>query len=498
MNQAFENMKPHLEKIMALNTAMTLFNWDSETLAPKEAGAYTSKVIGILSNEYFKALVNDEVKDLIDQCKAAEDLTVEQKAIVRELGRELEELQVIPQEEYREFSELQAEATAVWARARKENDYAYYAPTLKKLIEFQKKFAGYQAKEGQQLYDVLLNQYERGFDMESLDEFFRQVKEEIVPLLKQVVQKNDTIDTAFLTEYYDPKKQEEFGRFLAQYCGFDFEKGVLAESAHPFTTNLHNHDVRITTRYMENKLDSSLFSVIHETGHALYELGIADEITQTPVGGGASMGMHESQSRFFENMIGRNEAFWEPIYKKLTELFPDQLKGVSLERFIKAVNKAEPGLIRIDADELTYCLHIMVRYEIEKMIFAGQAEVDDLPKLWKEKYEEYLGVSPKTDAEGVMQDIHWAQGSFGYFPSYALGSAFAAQFYHKMNEEMDVEALLREGNLKPIREFLKNHIHRYGKVKETRDLIKEVTGEDFTPKYYIEYLKEKYQKLYQL
>lgn len=499
MNRAFEKLQPHLERIMALNTAMTLFNWDTDTLAPKEAGPYTAKVIGTLSDEYFQALVNDEVKALVKECQEhGEGLDENQAAIVKEAARTIEELEVIPKEEYREFSELQSEAAAIWSRAREDKDYEAFAPTLEKLIAFTKKFAGYQAKDGQKIYDVLLDQYERGFDMESLDRFFSQVRDEIVPLLKQVVEKNDTIDSSFLTEYYEPEKQEEFGRFLAEYCGFEFDKGVLATSAHPFTTNLHNHDVRITTRYVENKLDSSLFSIIHETGHALYELGISDEITQTLVGGGASMGMHESQSRFYENIIGRSEAFWEPIYGKLVETFPKQLEKVSLDQFIKAVNKAVPGLIRIDADELTYCLHIMVRYEMEKMIMDGSADVKDLPKLWNEKYQEYLGVSPEDDAEGVLQDIHWAQGSFGYFPSYALGSAFAAQFYHKMQEELDVEGLLKEGNLKPIREFLKDRIHRYGKVKETRDLIKAVTGEDFTPKYYIEYLKEKYKKIYSL
>lgn len=499
MNKAFEKLQPHLERIMALNTATTLFNWDNDTLAPKEAGSYTAKVIGTLSDEYFQALVNDEVKALVKECEeCGEELDEIQAAIVKEAARTIKELEVIPKEEYREFSELQSEAASIWSRAKADKDYEAFAPTLERLISFSKKFAQYQAKDGQKLYDVLLDQYERGFDMESLDKFFAQIREEIVPLLKQVVEKNDTIDSSFLTEYYEPQKQEEFGRLLAEYCGFEFDKGVLATSAHPFTTNLHNHDVRITTHYVENKLDSSLFSIIHETGHALYELGISDKITQTLVGGGASMGMHESQSRFYENIIGRNKAFWEPIYGKLVETFPEQLDKVSLDQFIKAVNKAEPGLIRIDADELTYCLHIMIRYEIEKMIMDGTAEVKDLPKLWNEKYEEYLGVSPKDDAEGVLQDIHWAQGSFGYFPSYALGSAFAAQFYHKMKEEIDVEELLRKGCLSPIREFLKEHIHQYGKVKETRDLIKAVTGEDFTPKYYIEYLKEKYQRIYSL
>jgi carboxypeptidase Taq len=284
---------------------------------------------------------------------------------------------------------------------------------------------------------------------------------------------------------------------MAQYVGFDFEKGVLAESAHPFTTNLHNHDVRITTHY-KDRVDSSLFSVIHESGHAIYEMGIGDELTQTLVGQGASMGMHESQSRFFENILGRNEHFWIPVYGRLQETFPEQLGPVSREDFVRAVNKIEPGLIRTEADELTYSLHVLVRYELEKELIEGDLRVEDLPAVWADRYEAYLGIRPKTDSEGVLQDIHWSQGSFGYFPSYALGSAFGAQMYAHMKKEMDVDKLLSDGNIGQIRDYLREHIHRYGKLKTSRELLINMTGEDFNPKYYIEYLKEKYGKLYEL
>ena len=497
MSKAYEELQPYLEKAMALQTAMVLFEWDDETLAPKEAGAYTSKVIGTLSEEYLEKITCDEVKRLIAECKEDKTLSEVEAAIVREVADELEKLECIPPKEYREFAQLSAESTRIWAEARKNKDFEAFAPTLQKVIDYQKKFASYRAKDGQKLYDVMLDTYEKDFNMEALDEFFRQLKDAIVPLLKEIMKHGKKIDDSFFTGDYPVEKQEEIAKYLAEYVGFDFDKGVLAVSAHPFTTNLHNHDVRITTAYNEH-VDDSIFSVIHEAGHGIYELGIRDELTQTMVGQGASMGMHESQSRFFENIIGRNRAFWVPVYGKLQELFPEQLGDIDLDTFIDAINKVQPSLIRTQADELTYSLHVMIRYEIEKMLMEENLEVEKLPDVWADKYEEYLGVRPKDVSEGVLQDIHWSQGSFGYFPSYALGSAFGAQLYARMKKEMDFEGLLEEGKIDVIREYLKDHIHQFGKLKTSREILKDVTGEDFSPKYYIEYLTEKYRKIYEL
>lgn len=497
MSKAYEELQPYLEKAMALQTAMVLFEWDDETLAPKEAGAYTSKVIGTLSEEYLEKITCEQVKDLVEDCKEDETLSQVEAAVVKEVAEELEKLECIPPKEYRDFAQLSAEATRIWADARKNQDFEAFAPTLQKVIDYQKKFASYRAKDGQKLYDVMLDTYEKDFNMEALDEFFGQLKEAIVPLLKNIMKHGKKIDDSFLTGDYPVEKQEEIARYLAEYVGFDFNKGVLAVSAHPFTTNLHNHDVRITTAY-NDRVDDSIFSVIHEAGHGIYELGIRDELTQTMVGQGSSMGMHESQSRFFENIIGRNRAFWVPVYGKLQELFPEQLGDISLDRFIDAINKVQPSLIRTQADELTYSLHVMIRYEIEKMLMEEDLEVEKLPDVWADKYEEYLGVRPENVAEGVLQDIHWSQGSFGYFPSYALGSAFGAQLYAKMKQEMDFEGLLEDGKIDVIREYLKDHIHQFGKLKTSREILKDVTGEDFSPKYYIDYLTEKYSKIYEL
>ena len=493
--ETYGMLKPCLERAMALQTALILFEWDNETLAPEEAGKYTARVQGALSEAYQEIMTGEKIKRLLEQCRKETGLSEAERAIIREAQEEYDRLVRIPKE-YRAYQELVAESARVWAKAKEQQDFAAFAPVLKEIIFYQKRFAGYRAKDGQKLYDVMLDDYEKGFSMKKLDEFFGLLKEELVPFLKKVTQSRTEIRDDFLTGDYPEEKQRELAEFLAEYVGFDFKRGVLAQSAHPFTTNLHNHDVRLTTHY-KKRVDSSLFSVIHEAGHGIYELGVADELTQTLAGQGASMGMHESQSRFFENMIGRNEAFWEPIYKKLQELFPKELGKVSREEFVRAVNKVQPGLIRTEADELTYSLHVLVRYELEKMLIEENLNVEKLPELWADKYEEYLGVRPQNPAEGVLQDIHWAQGSFGYFPSYALGSAFAAQMLQFMKKSMDFEELLRKGEIEVIRHVLKRHIHRFGKMRDSRQLLRDMTGEDFEPRYYVEYLKEKYSRLYQ-
>lgn len=491
MNQSFETLNQYLEKAMALQSAMVLFEWDAETQAPKEAGPYTAKTIGALSSQYKAVITDKKVGKLLKECRREGNLSEAEEAIVRETAEEADKLSCIPDQEYREFAELTASATKIWAAAREADDFQAFAPTLKKIVDFQKKFASYQAKRGQKLYDVMLDNYEKGFNMKELDRFFGELKKELVPLLKTAAKSGEKTGDDFLSAGYPQEAQEKAARFLAEYVGFEFDKGVLATSAHPFTTNLHNHDVRLTTHYGK-RIDSSIFSVIHETGHALYELGIRDELTQTPAGQGTSMGMHESQSRFFENMVGRNEAFWEPIYEKVAGFFGPPLTGVDLKDFMKAVNKVTPGLIRTEADELSYSLHVMVRYEMEKLMIEEDIPVDELPELWNKKYEEYLGVRPKSAKDGILQDIHWSQGSFGYFPSYALGNAFGAQLYHYMKQTMDFDALLREGRLDVIRGWMRDNVHQYGKLKTSRQILKDATGEDFTPKYYIEYLKEKY------
>lgn len=497
MSKAFNDLEKILEKTMALQTALALLEWDDETLAPEEAGPYTERVIGALSEEYYQIIAGEEMKNSIAACEDEKDLTEVEKAIVKEAKETRAQLVCIPVKEYRDNAQLVTEGIRVWTKSKAENDFGQFVPVLQRLVDYQKRFASYRAKNGEKLYDSMLDLYEKDFNMELLDAFFEELKEVIVPLIREIRDHGKPIEDGFLTGDYPEDRQREAAEYLANYVGFDFKKGVMGISAHPFTTNLHNHDVRITTHY-SNRMDSSVFSVIHETGHAIYELGISDELTQTLVGQGASTGMHECQSRFFENIIGRSAAFWVPLYEKLQSIFPEQLKGVSRDQFVEAINKAESGLIRTEADELTYSLHVMIRYEIEKMMIEEDLDLTKLPDIWADKYEEYLGIRPANAAEGVLQDIHWSEGCFGYFPSYALGSAFGAQLYYHMKKEMDMNGLLENGEIGVIREYLREHIHRFGKRKTSRDILKDITGEDFNPRYYVRYLKEKYSQLYDL
>lgn len=494
MNPNFEKLKPYLDKSMAIHTALALLSWDTETLAPAEAAEQTAKMMGILAGEAYDKIINEEVKDLVYKLKnEKEGLSEIEKGIVKVLLKDFERLEKIPAKDFVKFNELISIASVKWAEAKRSNDFSKFAPVLAEEIKYLKDFARRRAKEGESLYDIILKDYEEDFDTEKLDIFFGKIKENVIPLIKKIT-KYPKEEPKFLFRHYDIEKQKEFVRFIAEYLGYDFSRGVLAESEHPFTGGLHNKDVRITTHYYENNLESSIFSVIHEVGHGLYEMNIPDEMTQTLVGEGSSMGLHESQSRFLENLIGRNKAFWEPIYPKLQEKFEDALKEIDLDTFMKAINRTYPSLIRTEADELTYSLHILIRYEIEKKIFNEDYPVEKLPALWNALYLEYLGVESKEDSEGILQDIHWSQGSFGYFPSYAIGSAVSSQLLHQMKKDMDFDGLLRQGNLSPILNWLKEKVHKYGKLKNTNEILLLATGEAFNADYYIDYLTTKFQK----
>lgn len=499
MNKTFEELTPWLDKIYALNCALVLFEWDDATEAPEESSELTSKAVEILSSEYYKAIINDDVKKLLEKLSEEKDLDVKERAIVKDLKKQHESMEPIPAEEYQAYQGLIARASSVWTKAKNASDYSLFAPTLEKIIEYQKKFIDYRLKAGKKEmkpYDLLLNDFEEGFTTKELDTFFDTLKKEIVPLMQMVTDKKDKIDKTYNHRHFPVEKQRQFNRMLAEHVGFDFKRGVIKESAHPFTTNLHNKDVRITTHYFEDNLESAIFSTVHESGHALYEFQISDDLTGTPVGTGTSMGMHESQSRLFENNFGRSREFWIPLFQNLKDTYPETLADIDLDTFILGINKSTPSLIRTEADELTYSLHIMVRYEVEKMIFENKVTIDELPEVWNSKYEEYLGVTPENDAEGILQDIHWAGGSFGYFPSYALGNAIAAQIYAHLKNVMPLDEYLTSGNFAPINAYLKEHVHQYGKTKTTNEILMDMMGESFNPQYYIDYLKDKYTALY--
>lgn len=374
-----------------------------------------------------------------------------------------------------------------------------FEPYLEKLVASTRKMIEYWGEKDGNAYNRLLDQYEPGMTTEVIDKVFEELKETIVPLVKKINDKNAQPDTSFLFKNFPKAQQEAFNHHILQQLGYDFEAGRLDETTHPFAIGLNQGDVRITTRYDEADFRSAVFGTIHECGHALYEQNFNPSLSGLPVSDGASMGIHESQSLFYEHFIGHHEGFWKYNYKTLVEHSPEQFKDVSLDDYLRAINVSKPSLIRIEADELTYPLHIMIRYEIEKDLFNGDLAVKDLPKVWNDKYEEYLGIRPKNDAEGILQDVHWSGGMFGYFPSYALGYMYAAQLRVAMEKDLPAfDKLCETGNFKPILEWLTKHVHQYGKMKKPLEIMQAATGEGLNASYLANYLKEKYTKLYQL
>jgi carboxypeptidase Taq len=376
------------------------------------------------------------------------------------------------------------------------DDYASFAPYLDKLMEMRRRFA--QRKDaGKPAYDVLLDLYEKGLSTEVLDPFFDLLRAELTPVI-QAVSEKPAPRTDFLRRHYPAEKQRVFSDRVMELMGLPRDRCAIAETEHPFTDSNNKWDVRITTHYHEDDPFASMYSVIHEGGHALYELDVRDDLQFTCLAGGATMGIHESQSRFYENIIARSRAFCTPLLKILKDVFPEQTAALTEEELYSAINLSEPSLIRTDADELTYPLHVMIRYEIEKGIMAGELQVKDLPGAWNEQYRKYLGVEVPDDRRGVLQDSHWAGGNIGYFPSYALGSAYGAQYLRKMKETVDVDGCLRRGDLGPINAWNREHIWRHGHLYRPAELFANATGESFDPTVYTDYLEQKFTALYDL
>ena len=494
-----EKFRELVKKKNRIFANLELIQWDLETKTPIKSKPYLAELVGELSMQEYDLFTSDEFVNLVETLnKEKNNLSEIEKKEIELSMEEIEKKKKIPADEYEAYAKLTSINQGIWEEAKAKNDFSIVKDNLEKIFNYNKKFAEYRRKDEKNLYDVLLNDYEKGMDTEKLDIFFSELKKEIVPFLKKIQEKKKSLkEEDKLNVPVDEDIQMKFAKYLAAYVGFDFEKGLVETSEHPFTLNLNKNDVRLTTNNKRNIPFSTVFSIIHEAGHGIYEQQTADNLIDTLLGAGGSMGLHESQSRFMENIVGRNRAFWKPLYKKAMGFYPF-LKDIDFEEFIKQINKIEPELIRTEADELTYSLHIMIRYEIEKMIFAGEVSIDDLPKIWNQKMIEYLGIEPKNNSEGLMQDVHWYCGLIGYFPSYAIGNAYASQIYNTIKKDFDIEKALENQELNKITDWLGEKIHKYGKLKDTPEIIKEVTGEELNPKYYIDYLKEKYSKIYEI
>ncbi len=487
------------EKTNAFGLAFYLNSLDIETgTAPRESLTYRSKQMSVIRSLIYDMSTSEEYTEAVKYLAEHEEELCDPELSheVHEVYESTEKLTKVPKDEYLEFGEMLGSVYPVYVEAKTSDDFPLFAPYLQKIIDYNIKYADWVGGDGKHGYDVLLDEYEHGYTREEYDKFFGLLKESIVPLVKKISGRKLDYDDSFVGKTFPEAGQREFCEYLRTVMCFDPARTAILDSEHPFTTSNGIHDVRITNHYYEDNIASSVFSAIHEMGHGLYELQVAEHLEGTNMCGGASLAMHESQSRFMENMIARSLPFWETHFGKLKSIFPTQLEGVTALDFYKHVNRVECSLIRTEADELTYSLHVIIRYEMEKEMMEGKIRAEDVPAVWAKKYKEYLGIDVPTDREGALQDMHWSGGSLGYFPTYSLGSAYAAQLYSEMAKTVDIDGEIRTGTLGKIAEWLRENVHRFGSSKYPKDIIKFATGCDFDPSYYVNYLVDKYTKLY--
>ena len=497
VSQALERLAAYEKQAFAYNHASGVLYYDGATVAPKGSADVRADTLGELSRmSYILTTAPETVEMLQTLVQARDRLDPVTARKVSELWRDYEQTHRIPQEEFVAYQQLVSKADAVWHEAKERSDYALFEPYLQRIFDSCRRLAGCRQPE-KDPYDAQLDQFERGLTRDTCDRFFAALRRDLVPLIEQVQAHADRVNDAPLHRDFPVAIQREFTDFVMGVMDIDRDHCIVGETEHPFTINFSRDDVRITTNYHADLVVSSLYSVVHEGGHALYELHVGRELSRTCLGGGVSMAIHESQSRFYENIIGRSRAFCSVLLPWLKEHFPEQLVDVTEEQFYRMVNRSQPSLIRTEADELTYCLHIMVRYELEKQMFAGTITAHDLPAAWNRLYKEYLGVDVPSDWEGVLQDSHWANGNIGYFPSYAIGSAYGAQYLRQMQKDFDVSAAVATGRLTQINCWLEEKIWKYGCMKDPTPLFESVCG-PFDPTCYTAYLRDKFTEVYGL
>lgn len=489
--QDLEIINEYEDRLRAYNLAFNTIYFDHETIAPKGGNDYRFKCLDILMEEFYKVKTDEKVYEALLRLEK-EELDEINKRRVKLLLKSFDELKKIPSDLYLKFSSLRTKSQTIWEEAKKTNNYKLYEPYLIELIKMSKQVYRYKNPDVE-VYDQMLDDYEEGMNMELYDQFFNLIKEELVPLIKQI-KDLDEINNNCLKGKFEIDKQRKVQTVIKDFMNFDSSWGYMSEYMHPFTSGFSTNDVRVTTFYREDDFTDAIFSSIHEIGHATYE----HQMNKEYEGGilqNVSSGLHESQSRLYENMLARSYHFWDTLFPKIKEILN---LDCTQEDFVKAINVSKPSLIRTQSDELTYPIHILIRYEMEKAIFKDNIDLKDLNKLWNKYYLDYLDIEVDSDTNGILQDVHWSDANFGYFPTYALGSAYAAQFMYYMQKNIDVDSLLSQGKLDVISTYLKEHIHKYSNTLEPKELVFKATGEYFNPKYYIDYLKDKYTKLYKL
>lgn len=501
MEDKLQALKVRLGEISDLRKSASLLGWDQQTYMPPGGAAARAEQLATLqktSHDWFTA---DEVGELLEALSsesAGWDYDMDEAALVRVTARDYEKARKVPSQLVAEFARVTALAYEAWNRARAQSNFSLFEPHLEKVVDLNVRLAealGYE----DHIYDPLLDQFEPEMKTARLATIFENLKTELLPFVQAISERTGAVDDSALHRTFEEQKQWGFGVQVIKDFGFDFDRGRQDKSVHPFTTSFSIGDVRLTTRVDPNYLPSALFGTLHECGHGLYEQGINSSLERTGLDDGASLGVHESQSRLWENLVGRSREFWSHYFPRLRQVFPDQLNDLDVETFYRAVNRVEPSFIRVEADEVTYNLHILLRFELENEMLEGKVKIADLPEAWNAKMQTYLGVVPPDDARGVLQDIHWSGGTLGYFPTYSLGNLISVQFFDKAR--VDIPSLpdqIAAGRFDELLSWLRENIHRYGRKYTPVELVKRVTGNDLTASNYVAYIKAKFSDIYGL
>ncbi len=492
MSAAYDELRERLAQVADLGRVIRVLGWDQQVMMPRGGARPRAEQLGTMRRVIHERFTDDEVGRLLEELRPFEESLPHdshEASLIRVARRDYEKAVRVPTDLAAELARAASEGHEVWLKARAESDFAQFLPALQRNVELKHRYIEC-FEPAAEPYDVLLDDYERGATAAEVRVVFDRLKEALVPLIA-AVRDGEPVDTSFLSGPLPVDRQQALVRTILERFGFDESSWRLDLTAHPFASGSGVTDIRITTRYAEDSL-TGLFAGMHEFGHGLYEAGMAPELDRTPICGGVSLGLHESQSRLWENLVGRSRPFWRRFYPEAQNALPDALGHVPEEAFWRAVNRVEPSLIRVEADEVTYGLHVILRFELEQDILSGAAELRDLPEIWNARMKEYLGVDVPNDANGVLQDVHWSGGVIGYFPTYALGSVMSVQIWERLRRDLpDLDDQIEAADFAPLTEWLREHLHRLGRMFTPKETLERVVGGPIDPEPYIAYLREK-------
>lgn len=501
MMSAYETLLARVHELDDLNKANGLLYWDREVNMPRGGSAERTAQMTTLSSLIHRLSTADEMGELIERAAVeldGVDYDSDEASLIRLLRRNYADARKLPEAYVARSATVSGAAREAWVKARAEKDFAVFRPWLEQVVELCQEMAEYYGYEDER-YDALLDKYETNMKTAEVRAIFDALKAELVPLREAIDASGVAIDDRLLHQPYDVEKQKQFARTIATAIGYDFDRGHLGTVVHPFASSFSRNDARITTRWYPDFLCPSLFGTLHECGHAMYEQGTAPGLSRTPLARGTSLGIHESQSRMMENLIGRSRGFWQAHFSALQALFPEALDGATAEEFYRAVNKTQPSYIRVEADELTYNFHIILRFELEQAMLNGDLAAADLPTAWNDKMQSLLGIVPPDDSQGCLQDVHWSRPGFGYFPTYALGNLYGAQFFEAAKAGSPaIGEELERGETAALLAWLRENIHRHGKKFTPGELVRRVTGQPLSHAAFMRYANTKFGDLYGL